>query len=118
MVLLQHQEKLDKGGHFSVRPDIVWRLSGRVSAVADIKYKLPSSNDIASADVYQALAYATRYGLDRCTLIYAEKSDISEVVVEGVTVSFAFIDLSVSDDELDRSIAEICEAATIQSSMM
>jgi len=91
-VLLQHQEKLDEGRHFSIWPDIVLQQSARVVAVADIQYKLPLSKNIASADVYQALTYATRYGLDRCTLFYAEMPDISKGVIKGVTVNFVFVD--------------------------
>jgi len=72
-VLLQHTDYLDYQRYVGIRPDIVVCDASRsVAAIADVKYKRPSTDKLSPNDVYQAVAYATRYGLDRVALIFAE----------------------------------------------
>jgi 5-methylcytosine-specific restriction enzyme subunit McrC len=86
-VLLQRTDHLDYHRYVEVRPDIVVRdASGSVAAIADIKYKRPSTDNMLPDDVYQAVAYATRYALDRVALIFAEPPPVTELYVAGITV--------------------------------
>ncbi|MGH9057621.1 MAG: 5-methylcytosine restriction system specificity protein McrC [Acidimicrobiales bacterium] len=62
---------LDEEGEINIRPDLVWRVSGQPAAVIDAKYKAEKPSGFPEADLYQALAYATAYGLDAARLVYA-----------------------------------------------
>lgn len=81
------EPSVDLGEHGRVRmePDLVFRRSGVVAYVGDIKYKL-SAGLGRSGDYYQLLAYMTALHLDEGVLIYcdndAENPD-SEVVVQA-----------------------------------
>jgi 5-methylcytosine-specific restriction enzyme subunit McrC len=59
---------------FLLQPDIVVRARGRVVTVADTKWKRLDAKaahfGISHADIYQLLAYANRYEVDRAFLIY------------------------------------------------
>jgi hypothetical protein len=46
----------------------------------------PSTDNMLPDDVYQAVAYATRYALDRVALIFAEPPPVTELYVAGITV--------------------------------
>jgi 5-methylcytosine-specific restriction enzyme subunit McrC len=91
---LQREDRLDLDRQITIRPDVRVDLGSAPVAVADIKYKRPSASGVANDDVYQALAYATRYGLSECTLIFAEKPPVDRVRVGDVTVHFEWIDLN------------------------
>ncbi len=100
-VLLQHTDHLDYHRHVEIRPDIVVRdTSGSVAAIADVKYKRPSTDKLSSSDVYQAVAYATRYRLDRVALIFAEPPPVPELHVGDITVRL----LSVTAFERERAM--------------
>ena len=109
-VLLQHTDHLDYHRHVDIRPDIVVRdISGSVAAVADIKYKRPSTEKVSPGDVYQAVAYATRYGLDRVALIFAEPPPVPELRVGKITVRLLSVDLSATPLERQYAMAAIAQ---------
>jgi 5-methylcytosine-specific restriction enzyme subunit McrC len=107
-VVLQHSDHLDQHRQVAIRPDIVVRdASGSVAAVADVKYKRPSTDGISPEDVYQAVAYATRYGLDSAALIFAEPPRVTELHVGDITIRLLSVDLSTTALERERATAAI-----------
>ena len=81
--------------------------SGSVAAIADIKYKRPSTDNMLPDDVYPAVAYATRYGLDRVALIFAEPPPVTELYVAGITVRLLSVDLSATPLDRQRAMTAI-----------
>jgi 5-methylcytosine-specific restriction enzyme subunit McrC len=73
-VQFQNTLKLDEGGHIPIRPDVIWRRSGRPQAVIDAKYKALRPTGMPNADAYQMLAYCTALGLHCGFLVYANDS--------------------------------------------
>ncbi len=73
----QHRYTLDEDGAIDIRPDLVWRIDGRPVAVIDAKYKAERPAGFPQADLYQALAYATAYNLDRAHLVYAKGNEVA-----------------------------------------
>lgn len=70
---LQYRGKhLDVGGVVPLRPDIVWRDDQEVLAVLDAKYKAEKNNRFPNADLYQMLAYCTRFNVRAGHLVYAK----------------------------------------------
>jgi 5-methylcytosine-specific restriction enzyme subunit McrC len=109
-VLLQHTDHLDYHRRVEIRPDIVVRdASGSVTAIADIKYKRPTTDSLLPDDVYQAVAYATRYGLDRVALIFAEPPPGPELQVGNITVRLSSVDLSATPLERQYAMAAIAQ---------
>jgi 5-methylcytosine-specific restriction enzyme subunit McrC len=116
-VFLQYADHLDHHRRVEIRPDIVVRdASGSVVAVADIKYKRPSTDRLLSGDVYQAVAYATRYGLDRVALIFAEPPPVPELHVGDITVHLLSIDLSATASEREHAITAVAREWLLQRS--
>ena len=70
-VSAQHRGTLDDAEQLRIRPDIVWTVNGRIAAILDAKYKAEKPAGYPNADIYQMLAYCTRYGLAEGHLIYA-----------------------------------------------
>jgi 5-methylcytosine-specific restriction enzyme subunit McrC len=106
-VILQHRDHLDEQSHVEIQPDIVVRrASGSVAAIADVKYKRPLTDN---ADVYQAVAYATRYGLDQVALIFAEASPVTALHVGDITVRLLSVDLSATAFERERAMTAIAQ---------
>ncbi len=109
-VLLQQTDHLDYRRNVEIRPDVVVRdTSGSVAAIADIKYKRPSTDKLSPGDVYQAVAYATRYGLDRVTLIFAEPPPAPELHVADITVRLLWVDLSATAVEREHAMIAIAQ---------
>jgi 5-methylcytosine-specific restriction enzyme subunit McrC len=109
-VVLQHSDHLDQHRRVLIRPDVVVRdASGSVAAVADVKYKRPSTDGISSEDVYQAVAYATRYGLDSAALIFAEPPPVPELQVGDIRVRLFSVDLSKTAIERERTMTAIAQ---------
>ena len=107
-VLLQHTDHLDYQRYVEIRPDIIVRdTSGSVVAIADVKYKRPSTDKLSPSDVYQAVAYATRYGLDRVALIFAEPPPVTELHVADITVRLLSVDLSATPLERQHAMTAI-----------
>jgi 5-methylcytosine-specific restriction enzyme subunit McrC len=109
-VILQHSDHLDHHRHVGIRPDVVVRdTSGSVAAIADIKYKRPSTDKLSPGDVYQAVACATRYGLDRVALIFAEPPPVPELKVGDITVRLLSLDLSTTALERKHAMTAIAQ---------
>lgn len=66
---------LDEEGEVGIRPDLVWWIGEIPAAVIDAKYKAEKPSGFPQADLYQALAYATAYRLNRAHLIYAQGNE-------------------------------------------
>jgi len=90
---LQAGDYLDMQRRIPIRPDIVVRDGATTIAVADVKYKRVSAGGVSSDDVFQALAYATRYGLQECTLIYPERPPMERLEVGDVTVRLESVEI-------------------------
>jgi 5-methylcytosine-specific restriction enzyme subunit McrC len=73
-VQFQNTLKLDEDGRIPIRPDVIWRQSGRPRAVIDAKYKALRPTGMPNADAYQMLAYCTALGLRCGFLVYAKDS--------------------------------------------
>lgn len=106
---LQREDRLDLHQLISIRPDLRVDLGTEHIAVADVKYKRPGSHGISNGDVYQALAYASRYRLAASTLIYAEEPQHKQLEIGEVTIKLAFLDLNDSPDERAAALAELAE---------
>lgn len=79
---LQYRGKhLDVGGVVPLRPDIVWRHDQDVLAVLDAKYKAEKNGRVPNADLYQMLAYCTRFSMQAGHLVYA-KGECDETIYE------------------------------------
>ncbi|MET3719219.1 5-methylcytosine-specific restriction endonuclease McrBC regulatory subunit McrC [Arthrobacter sp. UYEF21] len=79
---LQYTGKhLDVGAKVSLRPDIVWHNDNVVLAVLDAKYKAEKNKRFPNADLYQMLAYCTRFKMKVGHLIYA-KAENDELLHE------------------------------------
>lgn len=67
---------LDDDAQVELRPDLVWYdYTGQAAGVVDAKYKAEKPEGFPNADIYQALAYCTAYGLRRGHLVYAKGNE-------------------------------------------
>lgn len=92
--------KVISGGGLKVRPDLVILDGGHPVAVIDTKYKTcPDDHSLPRDDLFQAVTYATVFGLDEVTLLYAGPcqnrsikisagSDITASEKKDITVRF------------------------------
>jgi 5-methylcytosine-specific restriction enzyme subunit McrC len=95
----QHRYTLDENGVIDIRPDLVWRIDGRPVAVIDAKYKAERPAGFPQADLYQALAYAMAYNLDRAHLVYAKGNEVAtEWTVRHCLVRLTAHTLDLSGD--------------------
>ncbi len=99
----QDRSFLDEGGEVDIRPDLVWRVGGRPAAVIDAKYKAEQPAGFPQADLYQALAYATAYGLDCAHLVYARGNEVAR----GWTVRNAGVRITAHTVDLDAPPAGV-----------
>jgi 5-methylcytosine-specific restriction enzyme subunit McrC len=107
-VVAQSGGYLDELRRIPVRPDLIWRVDGRVAAVMDAKYK----RDIPASDAYQMLAYCTAYDLPRGHLIYVTGGDrpIRHVVRNaGREIVCHSLNLDRPPDELLHSVGELAD---------
>lgn len=115
---LQCELPLDRDCRLAIRPDVICRdRFGGVVAVADVKYKQPDLHGIAPGDIYQALAYAHRFGLGCVHLIYASPPPYGELQVGDVDVRLAWVDLALPaegrQEQIDALAAEILPTAVL-----
>jgi 5-methylcytosine-specific restriction enzyme subunit McrC len=107
---------------FLLRPDILVRDRRKPTIIADTKWKRLDRNQpnlgVSSADVYQMLAYANRYGTDSVVLVYPHHPGLGSpgvqrsFVIEGhqakkVEVRVTTVDLSSLDNvrgDLEQSL--------------
>ncbi|MGH1549203.1 McrC family protein [Leifsonia poae] len=104
---LQRWDDLDTSGHVQIRPDITIRRGPRVVAVADAKYKRVSAQGPSPDNVYQALAYAARYHVSECTLIYPERPPYDRVEVNDISVELASLELDQPRRERTAALQEL-----------
>jgi 5-methylcytosine-specific restriction enzyme subunit McrC len=94
---------------FLLKPDIVVRSEGRPVVVADTKWKrldvTASHLGVSQIDVYQLLAYAERYKVERAYLIYPHQPLLGLPGIKrefdtqsGVRLGIATLDLARLDD--------------------
>ena len=105
---------LDVDGKVEIRPDIVWKLGGRVLAVVDAKYKAERPSGFPNADVYQMLAYCIRHEVRTGHLVYAagnEEPARYKVAQSGTTIICHALDLDRSPSEISAQIDHIVEGA-------
>lgn len=107
----QDRLDLDRDGQVKMKPDIVARSRvGEVVAVADCKYKkLAPDGDGRNPDYYQALAYATAFGLDEAWLVYARlpgDTESKDVVVRNVGVALRTYGIDLSGP-IEDAIAHV-----------
>lgn len=93
-------------GRFRLAPDIVLRGDARPRLIVDTKWKRLLSNDedkkngISQTDIYQMVAYATRYDCDDSVLVYPRvagvdgKRYVLPVEPDARVIRVEFIDLS------------------------
>jgi 5-methylcytosine-specific restriction enzyme subunit McrC len=106
---LQRGDYLDSDRQIVIRPDIVIRNGTDVIAVADAKYKRVGKKGVSTNDVFQALGYATRYGLTECTLIYPERPPVDRVEVRDITIRLAAVEIDRPRSERTTSIAALAD---------
>ena len=110
---------LDTGGHFGLKPDFSWWDGDTCTFVGDIKYKNIGADDrdggrrrVPSADIYQALAYATAFdcNLPGALLVYAKgEADpvVHHVCHANKRIEVVAVDLEGDIAAIDKSIAEL-----------
>ena len=112
---LQYPASLDTAGRISIAPDLMWTVGDDVAACVDLKYKIEHRGSYPNADVYQLVAYCTRFGLNVGHLVYASGESEPRLVdvVNGPTIYQHALDLSAPFDEvlsqIDRVAALIVE---------
>lgn len=101
----QDRHTLDEDGLIDIRPDLVWRINGHAVAVVDAKYKAEKPAGFPQADLYQAFAYATAYGLEEAHLVYAKGNEVAQ----GWTVRHAGIRITAHTLDLEQEPAAIMD---------
>lgn len=98
----QYSSRLDAAGRVSIAPDLIWEVGGEVAACIDLKYKVERRGAYPNADLYQLVAYCTRFGLDRGHLVYAagDSEPRTVEVVNGPTIVQHALDLDAPFAEL------------------
>ena len=111
----QYVGTLDQDRRVEIRPDLVWRRDGHVTAILDAKYKIAKvTRGHPNADIYQMLAYCIRHGVNAGHLIYAKgNADPVRYLIEqaGVTVVCHALDLSQHPRQIEAQIDSIVEEA-------
>ena len=83
---------LDMAENFSLRPDLFLQMPNK-TIIADTKYKIVYSDEkdpkkgISQSDLYQMLAYAVRFKIDKIILFYPNtinnyQETVSEIIIE------------------------------------
>lgn len=106
-VSTQQVRRLSPDLNNNIRPDLVILNDGRPCAVADTKYK--TGRQLSQNDLYQAVTYATVYGLNSATLIYAAAGADRDIRVSGsdLTIKIRFADTGLTLPEFRARVAAI-----------
>lgn len=102
-VEMQSSHFLDQGSEIEIRPDILVHSKGAVRAAVDAKYKSEKNGRFPHADVYQMLAYCTKFGLSEGHLVYARgEEDVKSYVIDPprVTIHCHALNLDQTPDLL------------------
>lgn len=108
--IAQHRHWLDEEQVIEIRPDLVWQVGGQCRAVIDAKYKAERVSGFPQADLYQAAAYATAYGLDRAHLVYAKGNEPAAtwtVRNAGVRITAHALELAATPEVILRELCGI-----------
>lgn len=105
-VHLQRGDSLDVDGRLEFRPDVAWSDGASERAVLDLKYKR-ADKDVAQADVYQAVTYAIRFGLNRAYLVYPSPPPYRHLQIGAVRVLLHHVPLDGAPEELDATVNEL-----------
>ena len=111
---------LAKGNKVPLKPDLSLWEGKTCIFVGDVKYKDLESRyenrswDIPSADLYQALAYATALGLPGALLVYAKGRRDGDppsycVKCAGKRLELVTVDLDGGIEAIDESIAKVAK---------
>ena len=103
----QEKSALDFDALVTVKPDITLYRGTSPVAVIDAKYKVEKSDKYPNADIYQAVTYALRLGLNEAHLVYARGETEPrriDVIGAGVTVYVHALDLELAPPLLIESI--------------
>lgn len=106
-VTAQLKRHLDAATRLSIRPDIAWSNHTEVIAILDAKYKAGKPSGYPNADVYQMLAYCTRFGLNDGHLIYAAgeaEPTTHEIVGSAVRVHCHALNLEGSPEDVLKRV--------------
>ena len=127
------QSSLVKEGdtsRFQMRPDITFIADGRALAILDTKWKILSEQKdkygISQADLYQMVAYGTRYRCPNLTLVYPKQERIQRDRIEfrvpdtepEMRLTVRFVDLARLvgkglDAQLEEAVAEAGRLAVL-----
>lgn len=128
--------KLDEQGKFGLRPDLVLEFNNK-KLIADTKYKIVYADEadpkggISQPDLYQMLAYAVRFKVDKVMLLYPEtftnecrehrELSIKDKFAEGVEVAIKACQLPIINRELfekgqkaEQDLATVFENTRLQ----
>lgn len=110
-VTKQLTSSLDVERRASIAPDLLWQRDGVVTACVDLKYKVEKNGSYPNADLYQLIAYCTRFGLARGHLIYAAGDLKPQIVrvINGPTVVQHALDLSAPFADLLGQVDAVAE---------
>lgn len=104
-VRLQATDWLDGERRIKIIPDVVVSRGEEVVAVVDAKYKALDGPP-STGDAYQAVAYATRYGLDRVVLVHAGTARLT-FTTPAARIDLAPLDLSRPPEARARVLREL-----------
>lgn len=112
---------------FRMKPDITFNAGGKVLAILDTKWKILSEQKdkygISQADLYQMVAYGTRYRCLNLILVYPKQEKIQHDKIEfrvpgtdpEMQITVRFVDLErLVERGLDAQLVEVVgEVATV-----
>lgn len=115
---------------FQMKPDVTFIAGGRVLAILDTKWKILSEQKdkygISQADLYQMVAYGTRYRCPNLTLVYPKQEKVQRDRIEfrvpgtepemQITVRFVDLVRLVGKGlclQLEEAIAEVEQLAVL-----
>ena len=127
------QSPLVKEGNtsrFHMKPDVTFIADGRVLSILDTKWKILSEQKdkygISQADLYQMVAYGTRYRCPNLTLVYPKQERIQRGRIEFIVpktepemrITVRFVDLARLvkgglDAQLEEAVAEVEQLAVL-----
>lgn len=108
---LQYRSYLDQARQVSLRPDFYYSDGSR-QIVADAKYKAQHPEGYPNADIYQMLAYCTRFELTAGHLIYAKGNEPQarhDVLNSAVRIYCHALDVSLPPADLLANIDRLAD---------
>lgn len=117
--LVQEEDGSEK---FQLRPDITFNSDDQVLVILDTKWKVldgqKNKYGISQADLYQMIAYGTRYQCNKLTLVYPRQDGMPKKVVLHVqetdlTITVRCVNLQklIKPGRLDAQLRKVVEKA-------